>query len=77
MGNVGNDYLNYVSHSYHDAHHQSTNFVKAKPFKTNCNFEKFQNAFNRIYTVCAMLEMMIKTMFAIVSMMRITTVEIS
>ena len=44
--------------------------------KTNCSFEKFQNAFNLIYTVCAMLEM-IKTMFAIVSMMRITTVEIS
>ena len=45
--------------------------------KTNSNFEKFQNAVNLIYTVWAMLEMMIKTMFAIVSMMRITTVEIS
>ena len=45
--------------------------------KTNCSFEKFQNAFNLIYTVYAMLEMMIKTMFAIVSMMRITKVEIS
>ena len=46
-------------------------------YKRNCNFEKFQNALNLIYTVCEMLEMMIKTMFAIVSMMRITTVEIS
>ena len=45
--------------------------------KTNCNFEKFQNAITLIYTVCAMLEMMIKTMFAIVSMMRTTGVEIS
>ena len=45
--------------------------------KTNCSFEKFQNALNLIYAVCAMLEMMIETMFAIVSMMRITTVEIS
>ena len=45
--------------------------------KTNCNFEKFQNAFNLIYTVWAMLEMMIKTMFAMVNMMRITRVEIS
>ena len=45
--------------------------------KTNCNFEKFQNALNVIHTVCAMLEMMILAMFAIVSMMRITTVEIS
>ena len=45
--------------------------------ETNCNFEKFQNAFNLIYTVWAILEMRIKTMFAIVSMMRITTVEIS
>ena len=45
--------------------------------KTNSNFEKFQNVVNLIYTVWAMLEMMIKTMFAIVNMMRITTVEIS
>ena len=45
--------------------------------KTNCNFEKFQNAINLIYTVWAMLEMMIKTMFAMVSMMRITRVEIT
>ena len=45
--------------------------------KTKCSFEKFQNAFNLIYTVCAMLEIMIKTMFAIVSMMRTTGVEIS
>ena len=45
--------------------------------KTNCNFEKFKKAINLIYNVCAMLQVMIKTMFAIVSMMRITTVEIS
>ena len=45
--------------------------------KTNYSFEKFKNALNLIYTECAMLEMMITTMFEIVSMMRITTVEIS
>ena len=45
--------------------------------KTNCKFEKFQNTVNLIYYVCAMSEMMIQTMFAIVSMMRITGVEIS
>ena len=55
----------------------SRNFVKSKMCKTNCNFEKFQNPLNLIYTACAMLEMMIKTMFAIVSMMCITGVEIS
>ena len=33
---------------------------KAKCAK-HCSFEKFQNAFNLIYTVCAMFEMMIKT----------------
>ena len=44
---------------------------------TNCNFEKFENTINLIYTVCAMSEMMIKTMFAIVSMTCITGVEIS
>ena len=77
VSNVGNDDLNNVHHSFHGAHHRSRNFVKAKMCKTNCNLEKFQNALNLIYTVCAMLEMMIKTMFAIVSMMRITTVEIS
>ena len=75
--NVASDDLKYVCHSYHEAHHHSRNFVKAKMCKRNCNFEKFQNALNLIYTVCAMLEMMIKTMFAIVSMMRITTSEIS
>ena len=45
--------------------------------KTNCNFEKFENTVNLIYTVCSILEMMIKTMFAIVSLMRVTVVEIS
>ena len=45
--------------------------------KTNSYFENFENTVNLIYTVCAMLEMMIYTMFAIVSMMRLTGVEIS
>ena len=58
-------------------HHRSTNFVKAKRWKRNWNFEKFQNAVNLIYTVCSILEMMIETMFAIVSIMRITGVDIS
>ena len=45
--------------------------------KTNCNFEKFEITVIGIYTVCAMSEMIISTMFAMVSMMRITGVEIS
>ena len=45
--------------------------------RTNSNFEKFENTVNFIYTVCAMSEMMIYTMFAIVNMMRITGVVIS
>ena len=45
--------------------------------KTNGYSEKFENTVNLIYTVCAMLEMMIYTMFAIYSMTRITEVEIS
>ena len=45
--------------------------------KTNSNFEKFQNTLNLIYTVCVMSKMMILTVFAIVSTMRITGVEIS
>ena len=44
---------------------------------TNSNFEKFENTVNLIYTVRAMSKMMIKTMFAIVNMMRITVVVIS
>ena len=32
---------------------------KAKCAKTNCIFEKFENTVNLIYTMCAMLEMMI------------------
>ena len=77
MRHVGIDDLNYVSHSYHDAHHRSRNFEKVKMCRTNCKFEKFENTVNLIYTVCAMSEMMIKTMFPIVSMMRMTGVEIS
>ena len=45
--------------------------------KTNSNFEKFQNAVNLIYTVYGVLEMLILIMFGIVSMLRITAVEIS
>ena len=45
--------------------------------RTNCKFEKFENTVNLIYTVCAMSEMMIQSMFAIVNMMRITGVVIS
>ena len=45
--------------------------------KRNSNFEKFENTVNLIYTVCAMSEMIIQTMFAIVNMMRITGVAIS
>ena len=48
---------------------------KVKMCKTNCKLEKFENTVNPIYTVCAMSELMIYTLFAIVSMMRITGVE--
>ena len=44
--------------------------------RTSCNFENFENIVNLIYTVWAMSEMIISSMFAIVSMMRITGVEI-
>ena len=50
--NVGNDDLNYVGHSEHDAHHRSRNFEKVKMCKTNCNLEKFENTINLIYSVC-------------------------
>ena len=45
--------------------------------RTNSNCEEFENTVNLMYTVCAMSEMMIQTMFAIVNMMPITGVEIS
>ena len=45
--------------------------------KTKSNFEKFQNTVNLVYTVGAISEMMILTMFAMVSIMSITGVEIS
>ena len=45
--------------------------------KRNSNFEKFENTVNLIYTVCAISDMMTWTMFTIVSMVRITGVEIS
>ena len=64
-------------HGYYEAPHRSRNFEKVKMCKTNCTFEKFENTVNLIYTVCAMSEMMIQTMFAMVRMMRITGVEIS
>ena len=44
--------------------------------KTNGNFEKFENNVNLLYTVCAMSEMIISALFAMVSMMRITGVDI-
>ena len=74
---VGNDDLNYVCHGWHDAHQRSRNFEKVKMLKTNCNFEKFEITVFLIYTVCAMSEMMIYPLFAMVSMMRIRGVEIS
>ena len=43
--------------------------------RTKSNFEKFENTVNLIYTVCAMSEKMIQTMFAIGSLMHITGVE--
>ena len=46
-------------------------------WRTNNNFEKLENTVNLIYNVCAMSEMMIYTMFAIVNMIRITGVVIS
>ena len=46
-------------------------------WKTNSYFENFENTVNLMYTVCAMLEMMIYTMFAIVRMWRTTGIEIS
>ena len=58
-------------------HHWGSNFEKVKMCKTNCKFEKFENTVNLICTVCAMSEMQIWTMFAIVNMMRITGVVIS
>ena len=45
--------------------------------KTNFKLEKFENTVNPIFTVCAMSELMIYTMFAIVSMMRIIGLETS
>ena len=56
---VENDDVNFIWHSEHGAHHGSRNFVKAKICKTNCNFEKFENTVNLIYTACAISEMMI------------------
>ena len=77
MRKVENDDLNYVCHSYHDAHHRSRNFVKAKMCKTNCNVEKFENTVNVIYTVWPMSEMMISITFSKVSKVRISGVQIS
>ena len=57
--NVGNDHLNYVCYSSHVAHDRSRNFEYAKMCKRNSYFENFENTVNLIYTLCAMLEMMI------------------
>ena len=59
MRYVGNDDLNYVANSQHDAHHRSINFEKVKMCRTNSIFEMFENTIDLIYTVCAMSEMMI------------------
>ena len=56
---VGNDDLNHVCQSWHDAHHRSRNSEKVKMCKKKCKFEKFENTVNLIYTVYAMSEMMI------------------
>ena len=48
---VGNDDLNYVCYSWHDAHHRSSNHQKIKMCKTNGKFGKFENTVNLIYTV--------------------------
>ena len=77
MRHVGNDDLNCVCHGWHDAHHRSRYYEKVKMCRTNCNLEKVEKPVNLIYPVCAMSEMIILTMFTMVSMMRITGVEIS
>ena len=77
MRHVGNDHLNYVCHGYHDAHHRNRSFEKVNMCKTNSNFEKLEITLNPIYTVRAMSEMMIYTIFTMVSMICITGVEIS
>ena len=69
---VGNDDLNYVCYSLHDAPHRSRNFEYAKMCKTNSNFENFENTVNLIYTMCAMLEMIIWTTFIIASGVQIS-----
>ena len=76
MRHVGNGDLNYFGHNENDAHHHRRNFEKVNVHNKQ-EFEKFENTVNLIYTMCAMSEMIICTMFAIVSMMRITAVEIS
>ena len=50
---------------------------KSKWAKQKKISEKFENTGNLIYTACAMLQMMIYTMFAIVRKMPIAGVEIS
>ena len=44
--NVGNDDLNNVCCSWHDAPHRSRNFESAKMCKTSSNFENFENTVN-------------------------------
>ena len=46
--NVGNEDLNYVWYSWHDAPHRSRNFEYAKMCKTNSIFENFENTVNLI-----------------------------
>ena len=57
--NFWNDDLNNVHHSKHGENQRSSNFEEAKMCKTNRSFEQFEDNVNLVYTVCAMLEMMI------------------
>ena len=49
---VGNDDLNFVWHSLHDAHHRSRNCEKVKMCKTNSK-SKSLKTLEILYTVCA------------------------
>ena len=48
---VGNDDLNHVCHSQHDAHHRSRNFEKVKMCKTNSK-SKSLKTLEILYTLC-------------------------
>ena len=63
--------------NWNGAHHRSRNFLKAKMCQNKQQFRKFENIVNLIYTAYAISEMMFWTTFTMVSMVRITGVEIS